>query len=82
MSDKPIFRTNANGEIFCATHFGSYDMKCGICALAGAAERGRQKGEQNIRDLVFTYLKDGLTPEEAATKARENYTRLAQVLNR
>ena len=43
-------------------------------------ERGRQKGLAKVRQLAFTYLQDGLTPEEAAAKAKENYYRLAELI--
>lgn len=74
-----MFHRNAKGEISCGTHPDSYDLKCGICDIASAMESGRRKGEAKIHELAFTYLNDGLSPEEAEAKARENYRRLAEI---
>lgn len=80
MSDDSLFRVNDNGQISCARHPDSWDPQCGMCNLASAMERGRQRGLERVRQLAFTYLQDGLTPEEAAAKAKDNYYRLAELI--
>ena len=80
MSDDSLFCVNAKGEISCSRHPDSWDSQCGGCEFASAMERGRQKGLAKVRQLAFTYLQDGLTPEEAAAKAKENYYRLAELI--
>lgn len=42
-------------------------------------ERGRIARENKIFELALTYLKDGLTPEEAEKKARDCFVRLSEI---
>jgi len=74
-----MFHVNAKGQISCGNHPDSYALNCGICDIASAMESGRRKGEAKIHELAFTYLKDGLTPEEAEAKARDAYRRLGEI---
>ena len=78
--DTPIAIRGKKGNWTCPRHPDSYDMNCGLCDIASHIERGRLKVESNIHKLAFTYLKDGMTPEDAEAKARENYCRLTSII--
>lgn len=80
MDDYPIAVRGKNGSWTCPRHPDSYDMKCGLCDIASHIERGRQKAESRIHELAFTYLKDGMTPEDAEAKARDAYWRLSKII--
>lgn len=74
-----IFHQDENGFITCARHPGSFDMDCGGCMVAMSAERDRSFRQAKARDLAIAYLKEGLDPEAAMTKATDAISKIYQI---
>jgi hypothetical protein len=81
-ANTPIAVKGKKGNWTCPHHPNSYDVKCGMCDMAASFEKGRLFHEARKTELAFTYLKDGLTPEEANVKAETNYALLYDIRNR